>query len=378
MIQSSLALAAVVVGVVALGFWLERHLPWGRKVGASLLVIVGGALLSNLGLVPASSPVYGLLGGPVTSLAIVWLLFAVDLRHLKAAGPRMVGAFLLAVAATAAGAVAAFFLFGHAFPADAARLAGVMTGTYSGGSLNFVSVGRAVGLPDSLFAAAAAADNVLTAVWMGATLMLPVWLGRFYPPPPAASAPVEGEPAAAPMIVPGSAEHAPRLDVLHLSVLVALGLGLELAAQWLGSLTPAVPSILWLTTLALAVGQIPWVARLTGAMELGLVALHLFFVVIGIGSRFAEIAAVGIEIFWFTLVVVAVHGLLTFGLARLVRLDAETTAVASQAAVGGPSTAMALAIARNRPELVLPGVMVGLLGYAVGTYAGLGVALLLR
>ena len=378
MIQSPLALAAVVVGVVAIGFWLERHLPWGRKAGASLLVIVGGALLSNLGLVPAASPVYGLLGGPVTSLAIVWLLFAVDLRHLKAAGPRMVGAFLLAVAATAAGAVTAFFLFGHAFPDDAARLAGVMTGTYSGGSLNFVAVGRAVGLPDSLFAAAAAADNVLTAVWMGATLVLPVWLGRFYPPPPAAAVLADGEPAAAPMIVPGSAEHAPRLDVLHLSVLVALGLTLELAAQWLGALTPAVPSILWLTTLALAVGQIPWVARLTGAMELGLVALHLFFVVIGIGSRFAEIWSVGLEIFWFTLVVVAVHGLLTFGLARVVRLDADTTAVASQAAVGGPSTAMALAIARNRPELVLPGVMVGLLGYAVGTYAGLGVALLLR
>ncbi len=82
--------------------------------------------------------------------------------------------------------------------------------------------------------------------------------------------------------------------------------------------------------------------------------------------------------FWFTAIVVGVHGLLTFGLARLLRLDAETTAVASQAAVGGPSTAMALATSRGWSELALPGLLVGLLGYAVGNYAGLSVAFSVR
>jgi uncharacterized membrane protein len=120
------------------------------------------------------------------------------------------------------------------------------------------------------------------------------------------------------------------------------------------------------------------VRRLRGALPLGVVALNLFFVTIGIGSRFAEIARVGPEVFYLTAAVVAVHGLLTFGFARLARLDAETTAVASQAAVGGPSTALALAIARGRPGLALPGLMAGLLGYAVGNYAGLAAAWLVR
>ena len=73
-----------------------------------------------------------------------------------------------------------------------------------------------------------------------------------------------------------------------------------------------------------------------------------------------------------------VHGLLTFSLARVFRLDAETTAVASQAAVGGPSTAMALATSRGWADLALPGLMVGLLGYAVGNFAGLGIAFAIR
>ena len=71
---------------------------------------------------------------------------------------------------------------------------------------------------------------------------------------------------------------------------------------------------------------------------------------------------------------VLIHGVLIYGIARLGRLDLETISVASQAAVGGPSTALALAIARGRSELALPGTIVGLLGYAVGNYAGLGVA----
>jgi uncharacterized membrane protein len=108
------------------------------------------------------------------------------------------------------------------------------------------------------------------------------------------------------------------------------------------------------------------------------VALNLFFVTIGIGSRLAEIARVGLEVFWLTAAVVLVHGVLTFGLARLARLDVETTAVASQAAVGGPPTALALAIARGRPGLALPGLMAGLLGYALGNYAGLAAAWLVR
>jgi uncharacterized membrane protein len=139
-----------------------------------------------------------------------------------------------------------------------------------------------------------------------------------------------------------------------------------------------VPSVVWLTTYTLAVAQLPPVRRLQGSLHLGTLALNLFFVVIGIGSRVAEILAVGLEVFYFTAAVVLIHGLVVFGAARLARLDVETTAVASQAAVGGPSTAMALAIARRRPGLALPGLMVGLLGYAVGNYLGLAVAYAVR
>ncbi len=280
-------------------------------------------------------------------------------------------------------------------------------------------------MPDALFAATTAADNVMTALWLGATLTLPVWLARYYPAPAAGTAgpvhvsaptsPAGTAPPAADAAAPadsrtpataagrggratdggaratdggaratdgGRPEHpffaAVPLRLLDVSLLVAAGLLLLRAAGWTAARVPGIPEVLWLTTFALVAGQLPPVRRLAGAMQLGSLALHFFFAIIGIGSRLGEIARVGPEVFYIVALVVLIHGTLTFGLARVVRLDIGATAVASQAAVGGPSTALALAVARDWRALVLPGAVAGLLGYAVGNYAGFGVAYLVR
>ena len=394
MIESTPALTALIAAATALAFWLDHRFRAASKLGASLLAILFGALLSNFDLVPRASPVYDAVYGPVTSLAIAWLLLAVHLGDLRHAGARMLAAFGIAVIGTAAGAITGAFLF-HATLGDQTwRLAGTLTGTYTGGSLNFVAVGRGLELPETLFAGATAADNLTTALWLGATLLLPVWLRRFYPTPVPAQSETHG------VAPPGDARtadartadartaedhtraHHPffapaAVSTLQLSLLIAVGLLLVIAADRVGART-GIPAVLWLTTFALIVGHATPLARAPGALQLGTLALHFFFVVIGIGSRIADIVAVGVEVFFFTLVVVGIHGLIVFGIGRLARLDVGSIAVASQAAIGGPSSAIAVAAAREWPALLLPGVIVGLFGYAIGTYLGLGVAYLMR
>lgn len=373
MIESPLALSTVVAGAAALAFWLDRRFAALGKVGASLLAIVFGAVLSNTGLAPVSSPVYDAVLGPVTSLSIAWLLLSVNLGDLKKAGRRMTGAFGLAVAGTVLGAFTAAAVYQARFGDDTWRLAAAMTGTYSGGSVNFISVGRAAGLSGPLFAGATAADNVVTALWLAVTLAMPIWLRRFYPPPPSAAAP---DPASRHAHHPYFASEG--LSAARVAALLAVGLALVLASELLGQLVPRVPAILWLTTLALALGHTPFFRQAPGAMQLGAVGLHFFFVLIGVLSRFSEIAAVGLEVLFFTLIVVGVHGVVVFGVGKLLRLDLASIAVASQASVGGPSSALAVAISREWRHLVLPGMVVGLLGYAVGTYLGLGVGYVVR
>jgi len=392
LIDGALMLTALIAGATVLAFWLDRKIPALSKLGASLLALMFGAILSNTGLVPAASPVYDMIAGPVTMVAIAWLLLAVNLSDLRLAGPRMVLAFGIAITGTALGAFVGAFLFAGAIGESTWQLAGTLTGTYSGGSLNFVGVARGVGLPAALFAGATAADALMTGVWLGATMLLPLWIGKFYPPvPEAAFAHPEGVDAGAakgthhPFFVTAS------LSVLDLAKLFALGIILlaaaEGAAAGLGALAATgtvpgwmggIPPVLFLTTFALVVGHTPWFTRPEGALQLGTLALHFFFVVIGIWSRVAEIAAVGFEVFYYTAVVVGVHGVFVYGVGRLAKLDIGSLSVASQAAVGGPSSALAVAVSREWPGFILPGVIVGLLGYAVGTYLGFSVAYLIQ
>jgi uncharacterized membrane protein len=369
LIQDPLSIAALIAGVTALAFWLDHRIPAFSKLGASLLVILFGAVLSNTGIVPHDSPVYRSIEGPVTSLAIVYLLLGVRLADLKQAGPRMLGLFLVASVGTALGAVAGALLFSGQLGPLTWKLAGAFTGTYTGGSVNFAAVGRGLELPASTFAAASAADNVTTAIWMGVALLAPVALLR-----QAGNGAVGAERGAGPHPFWGRVP----VSLLDLVLLAAIGMAVLIGSRLLGRAVGLFPEILWLTTIALLLAQLPAVRRIRGATQLGNLGLHLFFAVIGIRSLLGAMIDVGPSVFLYTLVVVGIHGIFLFFVGRAIKGSLPMIAVVSQAAIGGPSTAMAIAVSRNWPALALPGVAVGLLGYALGNYAGFGIAYLVR
>ena len=383
MITDPLSIAALIAGATALAFWLDHKVPAASKVGASLLAIILGAALSNTGIVPDESVVYRSVEGPVTSLAIIYLLLGVRLADLKQAGPRMLGLFLIASAGTAIGALAGALLFGGKLGASTWKLAGAFTGTYTGGSLNFAAVGRGLDLSPSIFAAASAADAVTTGIWLAITLAAPVWLMRGVS---TAEISYGGHPDS--IVTNGgsrSRESDPHpfwgrvpISLLDLVLLAALGMAVLISARLLARWVGLFPEILWLTTVALLLAQMPRIRNIQGAQQLGNLGLHLFFTVIGIRSLIGAMLQIGPEVFYYTLVVVGIHGIFLFVVGRALRGSVPMIAVVSQAAIGGPSTAMAVAVSRNWPALVLPGVAVGLLGYALGNYAGFGVAYFVR
>ncbi|MGD8698683.1 MAG: DUF819 family protein [Gemmatimonadales bacterium] len=383
MISDPISIAALIAGATALAFWLDHKVPLASKIGASLLAIILGAILSNTGIVPDESVVYLSIEGPVTSLAIIYLLLGVRLADLKQAGPTMLGLFLIASVGTALGALAGALLFGGKLGGATWKLAGAFTGTYTGGSLNFAAVGRGLDLPASTFAAASAADAVTTGIWLAITLAAPIWLVR-------GVSRATSEPDSPPARTEANLDTGPHqsephpfwgrvpVSLLDLVSLAALGMAVLISARLLARWIGLFPEILWLTTLALLLAQLRGIRKIQGAQQLGNLGLHLFFTVIGIRSLIGAMLQIGPEVFYYTLVVVGIHGIFLFLVGRAFRGSVPMIAVVSQAAIGGPSTAMAIAVSRNWPALVLPGVAVGLLGYALGNYSGFGVAYLVR
>jgi len=186
-----------------------------------------------------------------------------------------------------------------------------------------------------------------------------------------------GDDAAAAAALPADLELPERISVSDLSLLLALGLGSLFVSQWLSRFLPALPYILTLTTLALGLAQLPAVQRLSGAKVLGYFTVLIFLAVVGaycdLAALIANGSVAGILLAWVT-VIVGLHALVIFSIGALLRKDWALIAVASNANIGGATSAGVLATAIGRGDLRLPGILAGSLGNALGTYAGFLIA----
>ena len=79
----------------------------------------------------------------------------------------------------------------------------------------------------------------------------------------------------------------------------------------------------------------------------------------------------------FILVMVAVHLVLLVAAGRVLRLDLAEVMIASNACILGPAPAAALAASKGWRALVAPAILVGMFGYAIATFIGVGLAALL-
>ncbi len=379
MISDPLAVFLVLAVVVFVAVHLEQRIHLFRSLGAALVGILFAMVLSNVGVLPGSSPAYEFLMGPGVSVGIALILLSVDVGSVLQAGPRMLAAFGIGAAGTAIGATVGALVFFPLVGTETWKLAGQFTGTYTGGGMNFVALGRALGTSADLFTAATAADVIVTAIWMVACLSVPVLLGRPRQSSHLESAPATSPGAEEPLTLERALYESGRpIGLSDTAALVAIAVAAVWCSSLLGSIIPLLPEVLWLTTIVLLVAQIPAVRGLVGSAMWGNYLILLFLASNGARSVIANIFTVGPAVFYYATLTVAVHGIVIFGFGRLLRIDLATLAVASQANVGGAASAMALASARGYADRLLPGVAVGLLGYAVGNYAGFVVAAMVR
>jgi uncharacterized membrane protein len=377
-------LIGILALLIAASEWLVRHTPL-RHAGTALLAILLTAVVANLGLIPSGSdaaapvPVYDAIFTHVAPIGLFWLLLQVRVATIVRAGPAMLALFLIGAVGTVLGVIVAaraVGLAGHVGPLHHA-VGGMFAGTYIGGSVNFnaVALHYDVVRQGILYGGTIVVDNIVTAVWMVATIALPRFLAPIWRPSRTGERPA----AAAPLL--GIEEDTEAVHPLDISVMVALGIGAHLAslamAGWLAERGLALPPILLLTVVALLLAQLPVVHRLRGARLLGLLAVYLFLAVIGAFAdlgRLGELGALGGTLLAFATIIVLIHGMSVFAAAWLLRLDLATAAVASQANVGGGTSALALARSLGREDLILPGILMGSLGNALGTFAGFFVA----
>jgi uncharacterized membrane protein len=366
--DSPWAIWAVLLAAAAFGFQVENTRV-GRRLSGAILTMGFTFVLSNIGVIPADGvAAYDVVWGRLVPLAIPLLLLRADLRRiLREAGTTLV-AFGIGAVGTVLGTIVAFYVV--PLGAEGWQLAAVFSATYIGGSMNYAAVSEIVGLRSGdLLSAGVAADNLVMAVYFLVLFALPSvgWLARRYPRRHNAAA----EDSAALQASRQATAALPDLRTTAVALAVGLSLcavGYALAALtgWKGSGILIVTAL----TVTLATAAPSVCAKLAGSEVIGTFLMQIFFAVIGASANVAMVMKVGPALFVFAALILAVHLLFLLGAGALMRLDLFELIIASNANVGGPTTAAAMAVARRWDRLVLPAILCGTLGYAVANFIG--------
>lgn len=343
---------------------------WGKQVGASLLVIVFTAVAANLKLIPSASnsiPLYDSIFTYIAPISIFFLLLNVNLASIRKAGLPMIGLFLIGSVMTTLGILLAWMIISpeNTLGEDAQIIAGMLTGTYTGGSVNFNAIALEYDFQKKgvLYAGTIAVDNVVTTLWIIVTLTIPIFMHKIWKSKKQDTAKAQ----------PIAKRTESAIDMHSLIWLSFLGVAAFLFSDLLSEYLPKVPFILILSTLGILLAQIPAVSKLKGSHTLGLFMVNLFLAVIGAYCELSAVSAlkeIGVSLLLFTSIAVLLHGIGTVLIGGLFYRDWQMIAIVSQANVGGGTTAIALAETFKRNELILPAILVGTLGNALGTYLG--------
>lgn len=316
-------------------------------------------------------------------IAIPLILFSADLSSVKRLAKPMLVSFLLVVGSVVLVASASYALFRNVIP-ETYKYAGMLIGLYTGGTPNLMAIGSALGVNDSHIVLANAADVVVGGVYF---LMLISFMPRLsrkllkpFVPSDAGGDAVDIE-RMEKNFVPDKEPFSFRLIVRHVPVVLlgvlSLGIAAGLALLFTGTLNVVI-IMLVVTTCGIGFSFIPKVRSAPGSYTVGQYLILMFSFGIGLSFNFSSLNGQA-------LLLLAMFATAQFGsvlvhllLSRVFRIDADTALITSSAGVYGPAFIVPVADAMENREVVLPGLICGILGYAIGNYLGIGVALALK
>ena len=389
------ALWAIIVGWAAASIYLEQKYAWAGKVSGAIIALIGALALSNFKIIPTDAPVYDVVWGYVVPLAIPLLLIQGNIKKIWSESGKLLLIFVVGSIGTTVGSILAYYILRNYIP-NLNGVAGMMTGSYIGGSVNFAALAGALDVPGEVVSATTVADNLLMALYFFVLIAIPSigFFRKHFKHPfvdRVESIGISKEDETLAAAYWGRKEISLK-DIAFACatsfIIVALS---DAIALFLGGIIPTSNTALKMlnilfsnkyliiTTLSMCAATFaPHVfGEIKGCQEIGTFLIYLFFFVIGVPASIMLIVMNSPLLLVFCLIMVIINMLFVFLFAKLFKFNLEDAILASNANIGGPTTAVAMAISKGWIELVGPIMLVGTLGYVIGTYFGLFVGNLL-
>ena len=392
------ALWTVLALSVAISIYLEQKYVWANKITGCILATIFTLVLANLNIIPTESPVYDTVWSYVVPLAVPLLLFNANVKKILKESGRMLAIYLLSSTGTLLGGFVAYFSLKNAIP-KLNDIIPMFVGTYTGGAVNFVAMSEQYAVPGKTVSAAIVADNLLMALYVFVLISLPSMaiIKKLYKQPyeeALLAQSAEDKDKNKTMAAKFWGAKSISLKDIAFAVGIAFTIvtvstklsgvisgffsGKDAFSQFMGGFFGN--KYLLITTITMMIASFfpKQMSSVKGSQEIGTFLIYLFFAVIGAPASILLIIKESPLLLVLALIMVAVNMIVSLIFGKIFKFSIEEIIIASNANIGGPTTAAAMAVSKGWTELIIPGLLIGTLGYVIGNYLGIFVGMVLH
>ena len=347
------------------------------KIGPVLLLYGLGIIIGNIGLMPEQMPaVQELLSNAMVPLAIPLMLFGCTF-NMKGARSQIL-ALVTGMISVAAAVVVGYLIFGRDLP-EGAKIGGMLTGVYTGGTINLAALKTMLGVDDETYILINSYDILVSFLYLSFLLAIGIKLFRRFLPntlgeftakdEKTIKAEMEKEnrkPYRSLFTRVGAAYLAKLLGLTILIVGISAGVALALPSSMFMTVF-----ILMLTTLGIGCSFIKKIHNMKYSYDFGMYFIYIFCIVVASMADLSKLDfAGGIGLLGYLLVAVFGSLLLQVIFAKIFKIDSDMMVIASVTFINSPPFVPMMAAAMKNKDVLIPGLTIGVIGYAVGNYLG--------
>lgn len=356
--------------------WLCARVKWLGAIGPVLILYGLGLIVGNVIHTPGQAQIQDIMSSATVPLAIPLMLFS--FRYRRGQTRSQVLALVTGIAAVMVAVVVGFLLFGRHID-EGAKVGGMLTGVYTGGTVNLAALKTMLGASEEMFILLNSYDMVVSLLYLAFLLLVGIKLFRKFLPLESLGAgkddgtfcAMDSEKSGAnPFkgILTGEGLKDAGLQIGLCLLILGISAGLGLLA---GDGLFMTVLILSLTTLGIVASFFKRVRRAKYGYDMGMYLIYIFCIVVASMADFSKMnLAGGLNALGYLSLVIFGSLLIQVILAKIFRIDSDTMVVSSVAFICSPPFVPMMSAAMKNRNVLAPGLAIGVIGYAAGNYLG--------
>ena len=362
-----------------------------NKIGEILLLYIVGILISNLVVFPLGlgDKLYGIqdaLTSATILLAFPMILFGCDFKNWKL--KKAIVALCIGLVSVVVIDIVGFYIFNDN-QTGFEKIAGLLVGVYTGGTPNLASLKIALNVDAETYIFVHTFDMIISFIYLVFLMSFGIRIFRlFLRRQDNMSTRQQDNEMTTQQVDLSSGDsysgiftkkHFPKtLGALGLSILI-VGIGVAVSLLVSGKVDDMLVLILTMTTLSIAASFLPFVRKMEKSYDVGMYLVLVFSLVV---SSMVDVTAIdykaGADIIAYIAFVIFCSLILSILLSKIFRVDADTMVITSVALINSPLFVPMIAENMKNKKVIITGITVGVIGYAVGNYLGIIVSQLLK